>query len=182
MTSTTKRRIAREWLYLLACILFGLTVMPFLLFLILIVFFFPDQHGTLAEFFRGFCSALAGKEKEAFVAWLIAAGPYVLFQLVRSVIWAWKTIRNPGNVIQTHEKQPASGKGFMKAKYIPDILAIIASLAGVCLIVRYGSIGSIGYILMALLLVVSVMRLEKKVKGDRKEKNDGNESDQPSRR
>jgi hypothetical protein len=61
------------------------------MFLVLSVFFFPGQLVTLAEFFRGFYSA----EGPGFVAWLIVAGPNVLFQLVRSVIWAWKTMRTP---------------------------------------------------------------------------------------
>jgi hypothetical protein len=72
-----KKRVAREWLHFLACTLFGLTVMPFLVFLVFIVFFFPDRHNTLAGFFGGFYSALAGMEEQTVTACLIVAAPYV---------------------------------------------------------------------------------------------------------
>ena len=91
-----KKRVAREWLYFLACPLFGLIVMPFLVLLVLFVLavlFVPDRHWTLTEGFGGFYSELVGMGEWTVIAWLIVVAPYILFQFVRAVIWAWKTIR-----------------------------------------------------------------------------------------
>jgi hypothetical protein len=77
-----KQRVAKEWLYFLGCFFFGFTVpsLPFL-------FFGEEIKGT-----SSFYSALfVGKEK--LIAWVFVLTPYLLFQLVRSVIWAVKAAR-----------------------------------------------------------------------------------------
>ena len=76
-----KKRVAKEWLYFLGALLVGLVVLS-------LVPFFTKGNYTFSVFL-----ALVDKQ-EALLAWLIALGPYVLFQLLRSVIWAWKTARS----------------------------------------------------------------------------------------
>jgi hypothetical protein len=85
-----KKRVAKEWLYFLGCLLFGLLVLPLLMF----VLFGTFAHKSITEFFSEFFSALTGG-RDALITWLFVLAPYLLFQLVRSVIWAYKTTRNP---------------------------------------------------------------------------------------
>jgi hypothetical protein len=84
---------AREWLYLLAGALFGLLAMPSLVFVGLKLFY-PATAGTFSQLYPEFFSALAQKQV-APILWLIVVGPYLFFQLIRTVIRAWKTIRSP---------------------------------------------------------------------------------------
>ena len=77
-----KKRVAKEWLYFLGAFYVGLLVLP-----LGEVFFRADY--TLSVY-----SVLVDKQV-ALIGWLIVLGPYILFQLVRSVIWAWKIARNP---------------------------------------------------------------------------------------
>ena len=81
-----KRRLAREWLYFLGFLLFGLFLLPALLTLV-----FPSRDGFADELGQ-FYEALGG-EGDAELAWLVVFGPYLLIQLIRSVIWAWKNSR-----------------------------------------------------------------------------------------
>jgi len=92
-----KKRVAKEWLYFLGCFLFGLLLPPFLFAVNFEFFKFGSFVGTCKTFSKKLledCSMLVDK-REALIAWLFVLGPYLLFQLVRSVIWAWKTTRNP---------------------------------------------------------------------------------------
>jgi hypothetical protein len=79
-----KKRIAKEWLLFLGCFFFGLLALPFLLFL-----FIARGGIKLSEFY----SALVDK-RDALTSWLVVIFPYLLVQLVRSAVWAWKTARN----------------------------------------------------------------------------------------
>ena len=85
MKDTTKKALAREWLYLLVGLLIGMVASlgmglsafnrstnPFVLFDIL---FDPDERGFL-------------------FTWVFVMSPYLLFQLVRSIRWALKTIKS----------------------------------------------------------------------------------------
>jgi hypothetical protein len=63
----------------------GLFVLP-----LVITYWFARADFTTE--FSLFYSALRRGET---VPWLMAIGPYLLFQLVRSVVWAWKTTRKP---------------------------------------------------------------------------------------
>ncbi len=79
-----RKRIAKEWGRFLVGFFFSLLAVPLLLF----HFFFFVPGGNLSEFY----SPLFDK-RSALVAWLLVFFPYLLFQLVRSAVWAWKTSR-----------------------------------------------------------------------------------------
>jgi hypothetical protein len=90
----SKKRAAKEWLYFLACALIGLLVLPILLF-ILALFVSPARHGTLAELFGILYSGLfSSNRNDKLISWLFVVGPYLLCQLIRSVIWALKAVRS----------------------------------------------------------------------------------------
>ena len=92
-----KKRIAREWLYFVGCLAIGIVAIPFILCLI----FSPFGEEGFGEVYGGFYSnlwkSLLGGEDVAVedfaVAWLFVLGPYLLVQLLRSLVWAWKTVR-----------------------------------------------------------------------------------------
>lgn len=81
-----KKRIAKEWLYFLGFFFFGLLVVPLLLFVFLV------SSMKLSKVYSDFFSELGGGH-DALIVWLFVLGPYLLFQLARSIIWAWKTAR-----------------------------------------------------------------------------------------
>lgn len=78
-----KKRIANEWLLFLGGILFGVVVWPL---------FMPTYFGGFTILDSMFISFLFGRH--AAKAWLFVLAPYLIVQLIRSVIWAWKTSRN----------------------------------------------------------------------------------------
>ena len=75
-----KKIVAQEWLYLLGFVVASLVVLPLPLMLIL-----SPQEGA-----SGFYKALFEGE---WIAWLIVITPYLMFQLVRSVLWALRALR-----------------------------------------------------------------------------------------
>lgn len=77
-----RKVVAREWLYLLGFVVAGLVVVPFPAMLIL-----NPRLGA-----SGFYKALFDG-REWWVAWLIVTAPYLVFQLVRSVLWALRASR-----------------------------------------------------------------------------------------
>jgi hypothetical protein len=77
-----KKSIAREWLYFLLFFSIGLIIIPVLLRLI-----FSEMK--LGEFY----GCLIG-EKDCFRAWFLVIAPYLLFQFIRSIIWARKQLKN----------------------------------------------------------------------------------------
>jgi hypothetical protein len=82
-----KKRVAKEWLLFLGCFLFGLLVLPAPLAVLLhrdqALLFLPLFYSELLE------------KHYALINWLVVASPYLLCQIVRSVIWAWKAARTP---------------------------------------------------------------------------------------
>lgn len=78
-----KKTLAREWLYLLSGLIVGLVLTPHLLMAVL-----NPQKGATA-----FYKALFD-DREWWIAWLLALAPYLLFQLVRSIVWAAKEVRS----------------------------------------------------------------------------------------
>lgn len=88
----SKKHIAREWLYLLGGIAFGFVVAPFVVYA-----FFSLMHRihdasipiTLAEFYSRVFSSFPDDRSSL----VVILGPYLLFQLFRSLLWAWKTGR-----------------------------------------------------------------------------------------
>ena len=77
-----KKIVAREWLYFLGFVVAGLVVLPLPVMLIL-----EPQHGV-SVFYKALFEG--GKE---WIAWLIVIAPYLIFQLVRSVLWALRASR-----------------------------------------------------------------------------------------
>ena len=82
-----KKRFAKELLYFLSLFFVGILVLPALLTVIL-----SGRERFWAEFGL-FYAALVDKS-QFWIPWLVALGPYLLFQFIRSVIWAWKTTRS----------------------------------------------------------------------------------------
>lgn len=87
----SKRQIAMEWLYLLGGMIFGFVVAPLAVFLVFSLLM--NDTATFAEYYPRFFAALVNGPDRLF-AWVVVLGPYVLFQLIRSVLWAWKTARS----------------------------------------------------------------------------------------
>ena len=85
------KRIAREWLYFLGSFFFGLLVLPSLM-LVVARFFTHPTDSAASELLSAFYSGLM-KRRDALITWLVVFAPYLIFQFVRSVIWAFKTAR-----------------------------------------------------------------------------------------
>lgn len=81
----SKKIIAREWLYFLGLVLMGLVCPP--------IFFSAVGAIKMTEFYGILFGC--GSNDEAFFAWFWVLFPYLLFQFIRSIILAWKIIRNP---------------------------------------------------------------------------------------
>lgn len=79
-----KKRIATEWLLFLGCFFFGLLAVP-----VLLILFFAHGNVKVSDIYLGLVN-----KREALVTWLVVFFPYLLVQLVRSAVWAWKTARN----------------------------------------------------------------------------------------
>ena len=77
-----RQRLAREWLIGLGALVVGVTVWP-----VAFRSLFRSQM-QLSLFYE----ALVGG-RESLTAWLFAAAPYGLVQLIRSVVWAIKTTK-----------------------------------------------------------------------------------------
>lgn len=80
MTSTIKRRIAREWLIFLACF-----IPSFIIILYLFAFNFQELVEALFSAKR--------LRDGAWIGWLIIMGPYLILLFVRSIIWSVNTLR-----------------------------------------------------------------------------------------
>ena len=73
-----KKRIANEWLIFIGCVVFGATLFPLLLFVLL-----ADGNET-----NDFYQELGrGNPK----AWIALFAPYLLIQIIRSIAWALRT-------------------------------------------------------------------------------------------
>jgi hypothetical protein len=82
-----KRILAREWLYFLGGLIVGFVLVPFLLAVLLPepgVGLFRDAMGLYKRLFN----------KREWGDWLFVLAPYLLFQLIRSIVWATKAVRS----------------------------------------------------------------------------------------
>ena len=86
-----KKRIAREWLYFVGCLAIGLIAVPFILSLIVIVSQ-PSEGERVGHFYHKFYEEMFSGHDVVFFL-IIVLGPYLLVQLIRSLVWAWKTVR-----------------------------------------------------------------------------------------
>jgi hypothetical protein len=102
-----KLTLRRELWYLLACILFGLVVLPFLLVLLggwavkahwIVPPVFPSLSDTPAVYAAIFSALLGSSEERDFlpaVLLIYCASPYVLFWLGRLAYWVLHGLRSP---------------------------------------------------------------------------------------
>ena len=75
-----KKIVAREWLYFLGFVVAGFVVLP--LPVVLIV----SPQERVSEFYKALFEGV-------WIIWLIVIAPYLVFQLVRSVLWALRASR-----------------------------------------------------------------------------------------
>lgn len=91
-----KVKTAREWLLFLSCFFFGLFIMPNLIYLFFIIFKkYSPKYGILNNY-KDFLAIPFERQvpKEEFWIFLtVLFGPYVLIQLIRSIIWSIKIIK-----------------------------------------------------------------------------------------
>ncbi len=82
-----KRIIAREWLYLLGWLFVGILPLPLVVMLVSLLFFpHVGSKATLAQLYDELMNGVIGD-------WLFVLAPYLLFQFVRSIIWAIRSVR-----------------------------------------------------------------------------------------
>ncbi len=84
----TPKQIAREWLYLLGGLFFS---QIFVLTLSLLT----SDNGFIGDFYSALFLPTKSYHSpiEKIVAWVVTLAPYIIFQFVRSIVWAVKTIR-----------------------------------------------------------------------------------------
>ena len=80
-----KKTIAKEWIYLLICLFVGFFVIPLILLMI------NDDIGNIGQLYR---ELLNPKKDDLFIVCAIVFGPYFVFQLIRSIVWAIKQLRS----------------------------------------------------------------------------------------
>ena len=77
-----EKRFAKEWLYFLGSLAFGLTILPAVIML---------ADGEL-QYIDTFYKALF-EYQHALIAWLLVLAPYAALQFIRSIVWAVKIVR-----------------------------------------------------------------------------------------
>ena len=83
----TPKQIAREWLYLLGGLFFSQI-------LVLTVSLSTSDKGSIDAFYSAlFLPVNSYHTKEKIGAWVLTLSPYILFQFLRSIVWALKTVR-----------------------------------------------------------------------------------------
>jgi hypothetical protein len=80
------KTIIREFLYVLICLFVGLVVLPW----IILLFIFPVQYPWPG--YQDFLEGLV--EVHSPFPWVVATGPYLLLQCVRSIRWAIQSKKN----------------------------------------------------------------------------------------
>ncbi len=88
-----KQTIAREWLKLIGGLVVGLTmVLPFIY-----TFVSPDtyksKHSIGDAYSEWLDMLLFQGVDDSLVALVIILGPYICYQFVRSLVWAYKTLK-----------------------------------------------------------------------------------------
>jgi hypothetical protein len=92
MTPQLKKRLAKEWLTLVICLFIGL-LLP-LYFMLVRPSVASDGIGeTYLELLSGLFSRRGIAFEERFIAWAVVLGPYLIYQFVRSIIWAVRALR-----------------------------------------------------------------------------------------
>lgn len=92
----TRRVLAAEWLLFWFCVLLGLTVVPAALAALVAD---PSSAGGgvggyLAQYYRAVFGAVFGQARGYRLLMLtLVLSPYLLFQWVRSIVWAVATLR-----------------------------------------------------------------------------------------
>jgi len=87
----TKKQIAKEWLYLLGFLFLFLVIT-----LITTILSGDNFSKSYSSFFELLFLPTGGSEykvHEKIAAWIFTFSPYILFQFVRSIVWACKTVR-----------------------------------------------------------------------------------------
>jgi hypothetical protein len=95
MTPQWKKRLAREWLTLVGCLLIGF-LLPLLLRVLVGIFVYIPS--TIGEDCGAFLEALFTPGDRGL--WLVVFGPYITCQLVRSIVWAVKVLRAPSDSLK----------------------------------------------------------------------------------
>jgi len=80
-----KKIVAREWLIFLVSICFGLIIVPFFLCL-----YFSDELKDWWFFYP----VLIGEESDSTLARVFVIAPYIILQIIRSIVWAKKQFKN----------------------------------------------------------------------------------------
>jgi len=82
-----KKTVAREWVFFLGSLCAGIIVLPPLL-----VSIFRGRD-TISEIYIELGGCLLGQERYFLECWMFILSPYLVLQLIRSIIWAVKTLR-----------------------------------------------------------------------------------------
>jgi len=93
MTKIAKT-LAREWLTLTGGIVVGFLLIPAFFYVFLSPAEYTSSH-SLIDAYGALISALFGKEGSSgvWIAIVIILGPYFLYQFGRSIIWAFRTMK-----------------------------------------------------------------------------------------
>jgi len=85
------KRLAKEWLLLIGGVFFGLLIFWPMLLIILA----SNQQSVLDRLKKVF-GVLLGDEgsSNGIAVWLITLAPYLVVQLLRSIVWAIRTVRS----------------------------------------------------------------------------------------
>jgi hypothetical protein len=84
----TPKQIAREWLYLLGGLFFSQ----------ILVLILAQSHSNKESFIASFYTALFLPTEryhnpiDKIAAWVLTFSPYILFQFLRSMVWAFRTV------------------------------------------------------------------------------------------
>jgi len=80
-----KKTVAREWVFFLVSLCAGIIVFPVLVI--------SKYGGTISETYIELGRFLLGQEGYFLEVWMFILSPYLVLQLIRSIIWAVKTLR-----------------------------------------------------------------------------------------
>jgi len=95
-----KKIIAQEWLKLIAGFIFGLLIIPPFVYYFTFVYYFisPERYPSkqsMADLYNKLFEMLFYKHiDDTLTALLIILGPYLLYQFIRSLVWAYKTSKS----------------------------------------------------------------------------------------
>jgi Na+-transporting NADH:ubiquinone oxidoreductase subunit NqrD len=101
MTTALTKRVAREWLTLIGFLVLGIVLCPSAFWFLTCVVWptstvgDPQRTPSLGEMFYGVLMVLVGigEGGRPVLAWAFVLIPYGVYQLIRSIIWAARTLR-----------------------------------------------------------------------------------------